>query len=266
MTTPSVLLRLAAVAAGILLAAPPLARAAEDKPVVSITTRAIEVAVTIDEALAIHPGLWDDLLAEGRREAQKRRAEADAAHKKEPEFFTEGRKWSFERGYHQRSAVGRYVSITRDDSSYSGGAHGNLYTDTVVWDRETRKRISIRRFFTETADGGPTMSAIADAIKRSLAEVKKARELPVEADPTIDPQFAAVKPQLLKLGPVTLAPSTVDGRSAGLSFHFSPYMVGSYAEGPYTAFVPWTAFKPFLSAEGAAVFGGERPKQDEDDD
>ena len=263
MTTPSVLLRLAAIAAGILLATPPPTCAAEDKPIVSIATKAIEASVTIDEALKVHPGLWDSLLTEGRREAQKQRAEADAARRKEPEFFTEGRKWSFERGYHQRSAVGRYVSITRDDSSYSGGAHGNLYTDTILWDREMRKRIGIRPFFTETADSGPTMSALADAIKRSLAQVKKVRDLPVEADPTTDPQFASVKPQLLKLGPVTLAPSTVDGRSSGLSFHFSPYAVGSYAEGPYGAFVPWTAFKQFLSAEGAAIFGGERPDDDE---
>jgi len=29
-------------------------------------------------------------------------------------------------------------------------------------------------------------------------------------------------------------------------------------------FVPWTALKPFLSPEGIAIFGGERPKGDDD--
>ena len=45
-------------------------------------------------------------------------------------------------------------------------------------------------------------------------------------------------------------------------FHYSPYDVGSYAEGPYTAFVPWTAIRQFLSAEGASIFGGDSPKGD----
>jgi hypothetical protein len=72
-----------------------------------------------------------------------------------------------------------------------------------------------------------------------------------------------IKPAILDLGPVTLAPSTESGKSSGLTFHYSPYGVGPYVEGPYTVFVPWTAFRQYLSAEGLAVFGGERPKTDE---
>ncbi|MGB7036766.1 MAG: RsiV family protein, partial [Xanthobacteraceae bacterium] len=73
-----------------------------------------------------------------------------------------------------------------------------------------------------------------------------------------------IKPRLLQLGPMTLAPSTEAGKSSGLTFHYSPYAVGPYVEGPYTVFVPWTAFKHFLSMEGLALFGGERPKADAD--
>lgn len=39
-------------------------------------------------------------------------------------------------------------------------------------------------------------------------------------------------------------------------------MVGPYAEGPLTAFVPWTSFKELLSADGTTLFGGERPEDD----
>ncbi len=59
-----------------------------------------------------------------------------------------------------------------------------------------------------------------------------------------------IKPSLLELGPVMLAPSTESGKSAGLTFHYSPYGVGPYAEGPYTVFVPWTDFRQYLSPEG----------------
>ena len=72
-----------------------------------------------------------------------------------------------------------------------------------------------------------------------------------------------IKPTVLEIGPVTLAPSTENGKSAGLTFHYSPYGVGPYVEGPYTVFVPWTAFRQYLSPEGLAVFGGERPETDE---
>ena len=61
---------------------------------------------------------------------------------------------------------------------------------------------------------------------------------------------------------MTLAPSSEPNKSSGLTFHFSPYMVGPYAEGPLSAFVPWSAFKDHLSAEGAALFGGTRPDAD----
>jgi hypothetical protein len=49
-----------------------------------------------------------------------------------------------------------------------------------------------------------------------------------------------------------------------LTFHYSPYAVGPYVEGAYTVFVPWTVFRQYLSPQGAARFGGERPKSDEE--
>jgi hypothetical protein len=36
---------------------------------------------------------------------------------------------------------------------------------------------------------------------------------------------------LLKIGAVTLAPSTASGKSSGLTFHYPPYAVGAYALG-----------------------------------
>ena len=77
--------------------------------------------------------------------------------------------------------------------------------------------------------------------------------------------YKGLEPKLLKIGAVTLAPSTVAGRSSGLTFHYPPYAVGPYAEGEYAAFVPWETLKPYLSPEGTAIFAGVRPKGDNDD-
>jgi len=74
-----------------------------------------------------------------------------------------------------------------------------------------------------------------------------------------------IQPTLRKLGSVTLAPSTEAGKSSGLTFHYAATALGVHAEGGYVAFVPWEQIKPYLTPEGVAIFGGARPKGDDDD-
>jgi hypothetical protein len=246
---------------------------AETKPQISIATRAAEIAVTLEPALRQHPGLYDNCLAEGRRWAERNRAEAAKELKENPDFFTEDRRWTFERTYEIRAVIGRYVSVLRLDGMYQGGAHPNSYTDTILWDREARRRMNVRPFFRETADHGPTMTTLARLARIAVAAEKLKMEAIIVDAPkeTLTPERLAeldhfikdgIQPSLLKLGPVSLAPSTEAGKSSGLTFHYSPYAVGSYAEGHYIVFVPWTAFKQHLSAQGAALFGGSRPESD----
>ena len=166
----------------------------------------------------------------------------------------------------------------RDDGTYTGGAHPNTRIDTILWDRTQKKRISIRPFFTEMADDGPTMKTLATQVRRAVVIAKRERwkefhpdDEKSSADLTPEQLMAKdeqvterVAAQLTKIGPITLAPSTMPGKSSGLTVHYSPYDVDAYAGGPYTVFVPFEAFKQYLSPEGAAIFGGERPKGDEE--
>jgi hypothetical protein len=228
------------------------------KPAFALKTKSAEIEITIDDALKAYPGLYDNLLAEARRDAAKWSKETDKTRREEPEMFRGGKRHTFERSYKPRSVVGRYVAILRDDGSYQGGAHPNSMTDTILWDTSTQKRVSIRPFFKETADNGATMTALARLVKAAACAEKKARDVECEKPDDI----TGVEPKLLGLGPITPAPSTEPGKSSGLTFHFSPYAIGAYAEGPYTVFVPWTDFKSYLSPEGAALFGGTRPEKD----
>jgi hypothetical protein len=243
------------------------AASAEPKAVISTKSKSAAIEVSIDDALKAHPGLYDNLLAEGRREAAKWRAEADDILRKgaDPMTFKDGRRYDYSRGYTQRSVVGRYVSVLRSDGAFTGGAHPNSYTDTILWDRDAKKRVSVRPFFKETADKGPTMTAMAKLVRVAVFEEKKRRKLEtIEGTPENNEWLKDITPSLLKLGPVTLAPSTESGKASGLTFHFSPYAVGPYAEGSLTAFVAWTDFKDSLSPAGMALFGGTRVKGDED--
>jgi hypothetical protein len=249
------------------------------KPAIRIDTRAVEIEVSVDPYLRSFPGLATNLLAEGRRFANKARAEAAKEFKTNPDWFTEGRRWSYSRNYGFRSSVvGRYVSVLREDSVYAGGAHPNSTADTILWDVAGKRRISIRGFFNETADNGPTMNELARLVRLAVATEKKARwrhaadepekakakETPEQIAATDEQLKERVEPSLLKIGPISLAPSTAPGKSSGLTVHYSPYDVDAYAAGPYTVFVPWSELKPYLSAEGAAIFEGRRPRSDEE--
>jgi uncharacterized protein DUF3298 len=244
---------------------------------VSIKTHIVEIGVDVADTLKSYPGLFDNCVAEGKAYAAQMRAQAEKEHHDDPAMFRDGTAWSYDRAYELRSAIGRYISVVRSDDTFEGGAHPNHMVDTIVWDMQAQKRISIRPFFTETADDGPTMNALAAEAKLSVANLKIADGIPAGSDDKLPANITpaqylrkdtfisdGIKPTLLKLGPVTLAPSTEAGKSSGLTFHYGPYAVGPYAEGSYTAFVPWTAFRQYLTPEGAALFGGIRPKSDSD--
>lgn len=225
------------------------------------TTQFAEIKVSLDTTIKGIRALAADCAREGDRWAAKWRRDAAKALREEPDMQERGVHWALEREYETRSVIGRYVSVVRADYLNTGGAHPNLLIDTILWDGAVNKRVSIRPFFNETADNGPAMTALAELVRAAVLAEKKRRDIPQEL--IDDPEWLKdITPELTGLGPVTLAPSTEPNRSSGLTFHFHPYAVGPYAEGSYTVFVPWQSFEPFLSADGRALFAGERPADD----
>jgi uncharacterized protein DUF3298 len=235
--------------------------AGEPKPDAQLKNKIFDGQVYLDDKVKADPALAADSLAEGRKWIDKAAAEAESTRKQDPQLFRNGR-WTYERRYNFRSLVdGHYVSIVRNDYMDTGGAHPNSDVNTILWDSAAKKRVSIRPFFTETADDGPAMKAMLKAVIASLNAEKKKRDATETATAE---WYKELKPTLLKIGAVTLAPSAQAGKSSGLTFHYPPYAVGPYAEGEYVAFVPWETLKPYLSTEGAKIFGGARPKGDLD--
>lgn len=168
----------AIVAAAVLAVAVGVALSDEVKPAFKIETKSIEASVIIDGALKAYPRLYDNLLAEGRREASKWREDADKDRKEMPDIFKSGRRYSFERSYSERSAIARYISVERVDYMDSLGAHPNHRTDIILWDSEAKRQISIRPFFKETADDGPTMQVLVTVIRAALVAAKKHAAFP----------------------------------------------------------------------------------------
>jgi hypothetical protein len=261
---------LLALAAALLTTNLHAAKIEKQEPIFTLTTKILEDSVYIDTSLKAYPELYDNLLAEGRRQFVQWRSEADKELREYPKSF-EDRSWSTIRDYDKRSVIGRYISVTRIDNTNTGGAHPNITDDTILWDTQINKRISIRPFFTETASNGPTMTLLATAVRLAVAREKikldpESKKGPPEALVEEDDQLKnGVQPDLLKIGPVSLAPSTEAGKSSGLTFHYSPEVVGPNVEGGFIVFVSWTAFKTQLTPEGERIFGGDRPASDIDD-
>jgi hypothetical protein len=258
------LVRHAAIAIGF-LAATALwspSHAADPKPDAAVKNKTIEANVFLDGKIKANPTLAAYCLADGRSWLDKSAVDAAKEMKQNPQFFKDG-PWSYERKYSIRSVVAdRYVSIIRDDYMDAHAAHPNTNVNTILWDKTESKPISIRPFFAETADNGPTLTAMQKAIIASLRAEKKKRD---SSETATAEWFKGVEPKLLKIGAVTLAPSTDAGKSSGLTFHYPPYAVGPYVEGQYVAFVPWETLKPYLTPEGQRIFGGARPKGDAED-
>jgi hypothetical protein len=256
-----------------------IALAKDAVPNISINKKYVEISVTIDAAFKPVAGLFANCLAEGKSWAAKMDSAVTSEWHTNPSAFRDGIGWNYDRDYALRSNIGHYASVVRSDSTFAGGAHPNQEIDTILWDSAGQKRISVRPFFAETADNGQTMTALAKLAGVAVAAKKLANDINGYDDNDDTPaskmtpeqeiqkdQFIrdGIKPALLQLGPVTLAPSTESGKSSGLTFHYSPYAVGPYVEGPYTVFVPWTAFQQYLSNDGKALFGGTRPHADEE--
>jgi hypothetical protein len=235
-----------------------LAHAAPPKPVISTKTKAVEISVAFDDTIKVRTELAANILGEGKRWAERERREADREWQNSPELFRGGQRWTLERDYAVVSVVAdRYISILRTDYTYTGGAHPNTTLETVLWDEQAKKRISIRPFFNDLSDNSRAMVEIQNAVISSLTTEKKERGT---YDPSDNEWFKNLQPSLFKIGAVVLEPSSEAGKSSGLTFHYSPYAVGAYAEGAYTAFVPWRILRPYLTAEGLAIFGGDKPK------
>jgi Protein of unknown function (DUF3298) len=235
--------------------------ASSARPDAAIKNKNVEATVFLDDKIKANPALSADCLAEGRKWIDKNVADAAAFRKEDPVLFRNGR-WSFERKYTVRSVIdGHYASIVRSDYMDTGGAHPNSDVNTILWDSGAKQRISVRPFFTETADNGPTMKAMLNAVIASLNTEKKTRG---SSETATAEWYKGLEPRLLKIGAVTLAPSTLSGKSSGLTFHYPPYAVGPYAEGEYVAFVPWETLKPYLTPEGMKIFAGARPNDDGD--
>ena len=123
----------------------------------------------------------------------------------------------------------RYLSLTGDFATYTGGAHGMYGRETLVWDRETDKGVSGAEMFQSPA-------ALDDALGQKLcdalnAERAERRGEPVPANPG-ENDFGFNECQ--KVEDATVIVGSSNGETFDrIGVWFGPYVAGPYAEGAY---------------------------------
>ena len=148
----------------------------------------------------------------------------------------------------------RLLSLTADWMEFTGGAHPNHGTDTMLWDKVSGRKIDLARLF---GDGGSLDRLYRDAYCKALnAERAKKREgVDTVSDPDDPfsqcPKFSEL--QIAPKGPEQGGPMTV------LLFHANPYVAGPYVEGDYDVELPVSAaFVAALKPDYRSSFAAKR--------
>lgn len=207
-----------------------------------------EVALRLPEAVVRQPDLHARLYAADVRDL---RQFAEGAQADLSEFGGGGmRGYSRTISWSPGAETGKLLSLGREVTEYTGGAHDSLAYSAVLWDKALKRTVDPAALFRTGAD----LSALDRALCEAINLAKKARDAgipPVSlgASDTFSCPRAAETP-------FVLAPSDTPGKAGGLTFLIAPYTVGPWAEGSYQVQVPQAAFRQLLAPAYVDEFAG----------
>ncbi|WP_418904580.1 DUF4163 domain-containing protein [Erythrobacter litoralis] len=132
----------------------------------------------------------------------------------------------------------RFLSLSADIYTYSGGAHPNSTATSLVWDREARRALEPLDFF---ASPEALNDAVSEPYCKSLNDQRAERTgEPVDNS---DPVFGGC-PTVEQL---TVVLGSTNGKTFDrIGLIAPPYVAGSYAEGEYAVTLPVT--EPVMKA------------------
>jgi Protein of unknown function (DUF3298)/Deacetylase PdaC len=146
--------------------------------------------------------------------------------------------------------AGDLISIEEMVSTYTGGAHGLYGYGGLVVARGNATPKTLADFVTDKP-------GFESAVKEFLIEEKIKRGY----SPDARAQLIGEVDDALSSGDTwsdnfSLAASDKPGKFGGITVYFSPYHVGSYAEGSFEITVPYDRLKPMLTPAMAPRFAG----------
>lgn len=192
-----------------------------------------EFAYSYPKEAAALPGLaeWLDADRAAKRDALAAESWRDQALAKKEGFPY--RPHSHLQAWQRVTDTPRFLSLSSEISTYTGGAHGMTNFDTLLWDRNHAARIKPLDLF---VSGEAFDAAIRDEFCAAIKRAKAAKGIqpPDEADSV----FAKCPPASAQ----TIWLGSSDGRRLDrMTIAIAPYEIGAYAEGDYRINLPVTA-------------------------
>lgn len=181
----------------------------------------------------------------------RRMADEDAAATGEDPWFNA---YTLEITHKVTGVFDDVISVSDFVSTDTGGAHPNYFLAGAIHRRGETEPLPLSAFITdEVAFNGLVIKALVEEkLARGFTDDRAVieaglRELLVP--PTDVPEAYQ--------GSFVFEPSTEAGKVGGITVMFSPYDIGSYAEGAYEVTLPASALTPILTETWLPRFGGE---------
>ena len=128
----------------------------------------------------------------------------------------------------------RFLSLSREITTFSGGAHGNQGFGSLLWDKNAGSRLAVLDVFASKAAFSAAITRpFCDKLNRQRAKKRGAdygKSSISEFDACINPAKSAV-----------ILGSSDKKRFDKIGILIAPYEAGSYAEGSYEVTLPVTA-------------------------
>lgn len=123
----------------------------------------------------------------------------------------------------------RFLSLSAQINSYTGGAHGHSGFDSLVWDKEAGKALKPEEFFS-------SLEALDAAIGSRLCDMlQRERRARRGSEGAVEGQFDAC----VRLEDTTLLLGSSNRRAFNrIGVLMAPYVAGPYAEGSYEFTLP----------------------------
>ncbi|AKH42409.1 hypothetical protein FHS61_000179 [Altererythrobacter atlanticus] len=167
-------------------------------------------------------------LLDKRLERHKARLARDSAEARQ-----EARSDGFPYNKHSYSAewkvvadLARWLSLSSQVSTYSGGAHGNYGFDSLVWDKQEKRAFDAAEMFESAAALDAALKeTLCDALNRER-EKRRGEPVPENGDGLFD--------QCISLEETTILVGSRGGRKFDrVGVLIGPYVAGPYAEGSF---------------------------------
>ncbi len=145
------------------------------------------------------------------------------------------------------------ISLVRDVSYYTGGAHPNASISTLIWDRSEGRELGLADLF---ASEEAAYRALLEPVRARLVAARSARlgvsgmsarDLRLDVEDTVSRDAGSLERLALSAGEDA-------SQAGGLIVFFPPYEVAPYVEGSYVIAVPAGMFRDDLAAPYREMF------------